>query len=392
MKKSISLILKIVVALVVLALAAKAVAARLATDPASAAPPTPPPASVTVETLTPRKAPTWTEFSGRMQAVDYAEIRPEVSGRITEVRFQDGQTVQAGDILFVIDPRPFQAAVDRDKANIASAQSKLQLAKFDQQRAQSLITSHAIAQSDLDKYNDEEHGAEASLAAATAELAQAQVDLDHAYVTAPIAGRLSRVEITLGNFVQAGANAPLLTSVVSNDGIYADFEVDEQTYLKAIRASAAQGTTAASLPVQVVAQGDDHLYTGNLESFDNHIDTVSGTIRARAKFANRDGALVPGMFVTVKLGEGHDGMALLVPDRAVSSDQSKKFVFVVEAGNKVSYREVELGAQVGSSRIVEKGLSAGDRIVVDGIQHIHPADVVDPHDIGSTGQLTSSNN
>ena len=390
MKKAISLVLKIVTALVILGFVTKAVLARLATDPASAAPPASPPANVTVETLTPRKAPTWTEFSGRMQAVDYAEIRPEVTGRITEVRFHDGQTVKAGDILFVIDPRPFQAAADRDQANVASAQSKLQLAKFDQQRAQSLITSHAIAQSDLDKFNDEEHGAEASLAAARAELAQAQVDLDHAYVTAPISGRLSRVEITLGNLVQAGANAPLLTSIVSNDGIYADFDVDEQTYLKAVRAFTANSAGESSLPVQLVAQGDDHLYSGNLESFDNHIDTVSGTIRARAKFANRDGALVPGMFVTVKLGNSHDGLALLVPDRAVSSDQSKKFVFVVDAANKVSYREVELGAQVGSNRIVEKGLAAGDRVVVDGVQHIHPADTVDPHEISAADQLSSN--
>jgi multidrug efflux system membrane fusion protein len=323
-----------------------------------------------------------------MQAVDYAEIRPEVSGRITEVRFQDGQTVKAGDILFVIDPRPYQAVVDRDKANIALAQSKLELAKFDQQRAETLIGSHAIAQSDLDKYNDEERSAEASLAAAQADLAQAQVDLEHAYVTAPISGRLSQVDVTLGNIVQSGANAPLLTSIVSNDGIYADFDVDEQTYMQTIRASG--NSPQPLVPVQVVAQGDDHAYTGVIESFDNRIDTVSGTIRARAKFANKDGALVPGMFVTVKLGGTNPIDALLVPERAIGFDQSKKFVYVVDASGTVSYRPVDLGDQVGAERIVRSGLAAGDRVIVDGIQHVHPADVVDAKEVAPDSDLTAT--
>jgi multidrug efflux system membrane fusion protein len=342
-----------------------------------------------VKTLHPEKARVWTEFSGRMHAVDYAEIRPEVSGRITEVRFQDGQTVKAGDILFVIDPRPYQAAVDRDKADIASAQSKLELAQYDQQRAQNLIGSHAIAQSDLDKFNDEQRSAQAALDAAKAQLAAAQVDLEHAYVTAPISGRVSRVEITLGNLVQSGSSAPLLTSIVSNDGIYADFDVDEQTYLQVVRASASGTAMQPLLPVQVIAQGDDHPYNGVIESFDNRIDTVSGTIRARAKFDNKDGALVPGMFVTVKLAGSSDSDALLVPERAVGFDQSKKFVYVVDASGKVSYRPVDLGDQVGAQRIVKSGLAAGDRVIVDGIQHVHPADVVDAKEVAPDTDLTA---
>jgi multidrug efflux system membrane fusion protein len=389
MKRFFSILLQLIVVLAVLVGAGKAVAWRLASDQTAtaAAPAAHPPVTVTVKTLEPEKARVWTEFSGRMKAVDYAEIRPEVSGRITEVRFRDGQTVKAGDILFVIDPRPYQAVVDRDQANIASAQSKLELAQFDQQRAQSLISSHAIAQSDLDKYNDEQRSAEAALAAAKADLAQAQVDLEHAHVTAPISGRVSQVDITLGNIVQSGANAPLLTSIVSDDGIYADFDVDEQTYLQTIRAS---GNAQPLVPVQVVAQGDDHPYTGVIESFDNRIDTVSGTIRARAKFDNRDGALVPGMFVTVKLAGSSNTDALLVPERAIGFDQNKKFVYVVDAEGKVSYRPVELGDQVGSQRIVQSGLAAGDRVIVDGIQHVHPDDVVDAKEMAPASDLTAT--
>jgi multidrug efflux system membrane fusion protein len=390
MKKFASIMLKTVVVLALLGLAGKAVVSRLASDQtaASAAPASHSPATVLVKTLQLEKARVWTEFSGRMQAVDYAEIRPEVNGRITEVRFRDGQTVKAGDVLFVIDPRPYQAVVDRDQANIVSAQSKLELAQFDQQRAQSLISSHAIAQSDLDKYNDEQRSAQAALDAAKADLAQAQVDLEHAYVTAPISGRVSQVDVTLGNIVQSGANAPLLTSIVSNDGIYADFDVDEQTYMETIRASG--NAQNPLVPVQVVVQGDSHTYNGVIESFDNRIDTVSGTIRARAKFDNKDGALVPGMFVTVKLGGTGETDALLVPERAIGFDQSKKFVFVVDASGTVSYRPVELGDQVGSQRIVQSGLAAGDRVIVDGIQHVHPADVVDAKEMAPGSDLTAT--
>ncbi|HUB68502.1 MAG TPA: efflux RND transporter periplasmic adaptor subunit, partial [Candidatus Methylacidiphilales bacterium] len=394
MKKTASIILKIIVAAAVLGLIGTAIASRLKDNPAAlAAASTPPPASVTVRTLQPEKTRVWTEFSGRMQAVDYAEIRPQVSGRITDVRFKDGQNVKAGDILFVIDPRPYQAAVDRDQANVVSASSKLELAKLDQQRAQTLIVTHAIAQSDLDRFNDEERSAEAALDAVKADLAQAQVDLEHAYVAAPISGRVSRVEITLGNLVQSGPNAPVLTSIVSNDGIYADFEVDEQTYLQIVRASAQNGAPSASIPVQVLAQGDEnHSYYGVIESFDNRIDTASGTIRARAKFDNQDGALIPGMFVTVKLGSSSDVDVLLIPSRALGFDQSKRFVYVVDSAGKVAYREVELGPEVGNRRIVEKGLVPGDRVITDGIQHVNPGDVVAAHEAPMDNNVTTAAN
>jgi membrane fusion protein, multidrug efflux system len=338
-----------------------------------------PPANVIVETLSEQKVRIWTEFSGRMHAVDYAEVRPEVSGRIMEVKFQDGQHVKAGDVLFVIEPEPYEAAVERDQASVESAQSKLLYAQTDKGRGDKLIKDHAIAQSDLDNYDNSVRVAQADVDNAQAQLKQAKIDLDHAYVIAPISGRASRAEITVGNVVQSGLNAPLLTSIVSQDGIYADFEVDEQTYLDTIRNTASGNAEEQKIPVQLVAAGDNgHVYTGFIQSFDNKIDPASGTIRARAKFANSDAALIPGMFVSVKLASSQDRMALLVPDRAVGFDQSKKFVYVVDADNKVSYREVSLGKSVDKSRVVEDGLKAGDRIIVDGVQQVRPNDIVAP--------------
>jgi multidrug efflux system membrane fusion protein len=344
-----------------------------------------PPVPVVVKTLTEQNVRLWTEFSGRLHAVDYAEIRPEVSGRIMEVRFSDGQSVKAGDILFVIDPRPYADAVARDEADVASAKSKVELARLDQDRYAALIASHAIAQSDLDKVNDTQRVAAAVEQQAEASLLQAKLDLEHAYVTAPISGRVSRAEITVGNLVQSGAAAPLLTSIVSQDGIYADFEVDEQTYMQSVRSVARNNEQEGRIPVQLVIAGDkDQVYTGFIQSFDNHLDVTSGTIRARAKFDNAKDALVPGMFVTVKLASAEERPTLLVPERALSFDQSKKSVYVVDASNKVVYREVELGKQVQNERVVESGLQAGDRVIVDGIQRVRPNDVVD-----ATEQMTA---
>jgi multidrug efflux system membrane fusion protein len=366
----------------------QAAATAAAAPPAAA--PAKPPTPVVVETLSEQSVRLWSQFSGRMHAVDYAEIRPEVSGRITEVRFQDGQQVKAGDVLFVIDPRPYAAAVERDQAALESAQSQLVRANQDEDRGKALIASHAIAQSDLDTYNNNTRTAQANIDAADAQLKQAQVDLEHAYVTAPISGRVSRAEITLGNVVEAGINAPLLTSIVSQDGIYADFEVDEQTYLDSIRNGAVGNAQEQRIPVQLTVGDDGRVYSGFIQSFDNRIDSSSGTIRARAKFANADGALVPGMFVSVRVAASQDRRVLLVPDRAVGFDQSKKFVYVVDAGDKVSYREVQLGQSVDKKRVVEGGLNAGDRVIVDGIQAVRPNDIVAAKEVADDADSTQS--
>ncbi len=330
----------------------------------------------------------WSEFSGRMTAVDSADIRPEVNGRITEVRFANGQHVKKGDVLFVIDPRPYEAAIAKAEADLATAKSNASFAHTDLARATALIGAQAISRSYYDQRVNAEGVADASIKAAEAELATAKVDLDHAYVKAPIDGRLSRAELTVGNVVQSGANAPLLTSIVSNDGIYADFDVDEQTYLDSARARAATAAREQKTPVELTIPGDTgHAYEGMIESFDNKINTGTGTIRARARFANADGTLVPGMFVSVRLAGARDKSAILVPEAAVSSDQSKRYVFVVDGRDHADYRAVALGDQVGSQQVVTSGLHDGDRIIVGGLQKVQPGALVDPR--LDTGDLAS---
>ncbi|MCP5412296.1 MAG: efflux RND transporter periplasmic adaptor subunit [Alphaproteobacteria bacterium] len=339
--------------------------------------------AVPVNTLTvePQKAQIWSDFSGRLDAVDYAEIRPQVSGRITEIRFRNGQTVKAGDVLFVIDPRPFQAAVAKAAADLESARTNAALAKANLSRADSLKKAGAIALQSYDQAANASAVADAAIGAAQATLTQARLDVDHAYVKAPISGRVSRAEITVGNLVQSQTNAPLLTSIVSNDGIYADFDVDEQTYIRGVHA--ATGDQARKIPVELTVPGDDsRTYKGVIESFDNHIDTGSGTIRARARFDNADGSLVPGMFVSVRMASAADNAVLLVPERAIGTDQNKRFVFV-DDGGKAAFREVTLGASVDGRRVVTSGLSRGDRVIVDGIQHIQPGVAVAATDISS---------
>jgi multidrug efflux system membrane fusion protein len=344
---------------------------------AAATPAARPPAQVVVTTLAPRKVRLWSEFSGRLHAIDYAEIRPEVSGYITDVKFADGQLVKQGDLLVVIDPRPYQAAVERDQASLTSAQSKVALAKIQIDRYNGLIQTHSVSQDELDNATNTYQVAQADEQNAQAVLTQAKLDLEHAYVTAPISGRVSRAEITVGNLVQTGVSAPILTSIVSQDGIYADFDVDEQTYLQTIRASAHDSAHEQQVPVQLVVQGDaGHVYEGFIESFDNRIDPTSDTIRARARFANTDGALVPGMFVTARLSSAAEQTVLLVPQRAISFDQSKASVLVVDDSNKVGYRQVELGKTVETDRVVNSGLVAGDRVIVDGVQLVRPDDQV----------------
>jgi multidrug efflux system membrane fusion protein len=344
---------------------------------AVASPPAAQPVAVSVKTLAEQEVRVWSEFSGRLHAVDAAEIRPEVGGRITEVLFADGQQVKAGDVLFVIDPRPYEAAVARAEANLASARTNAGFARVELDRAAGLMKSQAIAQRVYDERANASRVADAAVKAAQAGLEQAQLDLEHAHVKAPITGRASRAEITVGNLVQPGPGAPLLTTIVSDRSIYADFEVDEQTYVSAIRGEGVGRDAEHRIPVELTLQGDaGHVYRGTIDSFDNRIDQASGTIRARARFANADGALVPGMFVSVRLAEGTTQNQLLIPDRAIGFDQSKKFVYVVGPDNKVAYRQVELGKEVEAQRVALSGVRAGDRVIVDGVQHVRPELVV----------------
>jgi len=337
-----------------------------------------PPIPVTVAAVEPRHVRLWSEFSGRLTAVDSAEVRPQVSGRITEIRFRDGQQVTAGDVLFVIDPRPYEAAVTKAEADLATAETNARLARVELDRASRLMNAQAVARDFYDQRANANGVAEAAIKSAQAALVQAKLDVDHAYIKAPISGRVSRAEITLGNLVQT-TPAPLLTTIVSNNGIYADFDVDEQTYLRAVRAHAKSVSQEQRIPVELTLLSDrDHIYPGTIESFDNQIATGTGTIRARARFNNEDGSLMPGMFASIRLASAVNNSALLVPEDAVGSDQSKRFVLVVNPRHKVEFREVALGQQVSGQRVVLSGLRPGEQIIVDGLQRVQPGALVDP--------------
>lgn len=336
---------------------------------------------VTVKTIEPQKVRIWSEFSGRLQAVDTAEIRPEVSGRITKVNFEDGDLVKAGDVLFVIDPRPYEAAVARAEARVATAKANFVYAQLEMNRAANMIKTEAVAKRIYDERFNANEVAVAAIKSAEADLKQAKVDLEHAHVQAPISGRAGRVELTVGNLVQPGANSPLMTRIVANDPIYADFEVDEQTYLDSVRNVAHNRNLERKIPVRLYLNGNkEDVFTGTIYTFDNRLDVGSGTIRARAKFDNKDGVLLPGMFVTVALGKSEDEEALLVPQQAISTDQNKNYVFIVGKDNRVIYREVSLGKEYGNQRIVLKGLEPGDRVVINGMQHIKVGELVNPEE------------
>lgn len=338
--------------------------------PAQAAPPQKMP--VTAILIEKRDVQLWNNYSARIEAVDFVEIRPQVSGRITDIQFEDGQIVEKGDVIYVIDPRPFQAALKQAQALLAGTQNRLSLAKKELARAQELIKTDTIPKSLYDERRNTVNVAVSEVKAAEAQLDRARIDIDYAYVKAPISGRISRAEIKLGNLVSSGANAPILTSIVSDEGVFADFEVDEQTYLKHIRSVVRDSQDEKNVPVRLLLNGESQNYNGFIHSFDNRIDPNSGTIRARAFFENEDGALLPGMFASVQMGSPSTQERILVPERAIGTDQNRKFVYVVNDQDIIEYREVQIGQSTNGNRIINQGLNEGDKVVTEGIIRIRP--------------------
>jgi len=350
-----------------------------ASAPARAAPMAP---QVDVATVLDKTVTDWQTYSGRMQAVERVDIRPQVSGTIVSVNFKDGALVKKGDVLYVIDPRPYAAEVSRAEAQLAAAKARNGYAQSDWERAQRLITDNAIAKRDYDEKQNTAQEALAKVKAAQAALEAARINLGYTTITAPVSGRVSRTESTLGNVVSAGANAAPLTTLVSVSPIYASFDVDEQTYLQYINRARNGGRVSVQLGL---ANETGYSRTGEIASVDNRLDTSSGTIRVRARFDNADGALVPGLYARIKVegGEAHD--ALLIDDAAIGTDQDKKFVFVVDGQGRAAYREVSLGALHGNLRVISAGLHRGERIVVGGIQRVKSGDLVTPHLVPMTG-------
>ncbi|SFA75013.1 membrane fusion protein, multidrug efflux system [Collimonas sp. OK607] len=352
----------------------------------------PPPAavSVSVAAALEKSVTEWDDFSGRVEAIERVEIRPRVSGTIDAVHFQEGQLVKKGDLLFTIDPRPYQAELARAVATQAGAQAGLALAKTELARTNRLIEEHAVAQRELDQRNNALLEADASLKAADAAVQTARLNLQYTSISAPVSGRVSRAEITVGNLVGAGVASPALTTVVSVSPVYVSFEVDEQTYIRYAANGAVGNSGVSHLPVSIgLASEDGYPHQGQIKAFDNRLDTASGTMRVRAVFDNQNGALTPGMYARVRTGGSAAETAVLIDDKAVGNDQDKKYVMVLGADNKVTYRPVKLGPIVDGLRVVRSGLKKDERIVVNGLQRIRPNDLVTPVTVSMDGENTS---
>lgn len=334
---------------------------------------------VSVATVIEREIQEWNEFSGKLVAVDKVAIRPRVSGVIESVHFQDGAMVAKGDLLFVIDTRPFTAELNRAQAAVASANAAYSLAESEFARAQRLYKDKAIVQREYEERKNSANIAKANVESSQALLETARLNLEYTQVTSPIAGKIGRAEITVGNLVELGSNAPILTNVVANNPIYTDFEIDEDNFLKYSNTAVNNSQEAQQIPViMTVGNENSATYEGFVQSFDNSLDAQSGTIRARAVFENQDGRLVPGLFARIKLGNAEKKPAILITDRAVGTDQNKKFVYVIGANNQAEYREIQLGSKVDTLRVVRQGLAKGERIVVSGLQRVRPSAPVIP--------------
>ncbi|MGH7628680.1 MAG: efflux RND transporter periplasmic adaptor subunit [Gemmatimonadales bacterium] len=347
------------------------------------APPPPPPAAVTVAEAKEQEINEWDEFTGRIEAVDAVDIRPRVSGYIQRVAFAEGKEVKKGDVLFIIDPRPYQAELARAAAELQRARTRAALAGKEVERAERLVAVQAISREEFDTRTSAEAESRASIAAAEAAVATARLNMDWTRVRSPISGRVSRAEITQGNLVQAGPpDATLLTTVVSLDPVYVYFEGDEQTYLRygdLARAGARPSSRDTRNPIQLgLANEQGFPHTGYVDFVDNQLNPETGTIRARGVFSNKDRAFTPGLFARLKLVGSARYRAVLVLDRAVGTDQDKKFVLVLQPDSTVEYRPVQIGRLVDGLRIVTAGLKGGERIVINGLQRVRPGMKVAP--------------
>lgn len=352
-------------------------------DDKTAAPPPAGPPAVTVAQPLSQQITEWDEFTGRFEAMETIELRARVSGYLESIHFRDGQIVEKGDKLFVIDQRRFRIAVDQAKAQIEQARAQLALARSDVQRARPLAQRRTIPARELEAREAAQKEASARLAAAQASLRQAELELEWTEVRAPITGRVSNARIDVGNLVTGGAggNATLLTTIVSLDPIHFVFEGSEADYLKYIRLDRTgqrQSARTASHPVAVrLIDEDSFRHRGRMDFVDNRVDPNSGTIRARAIFENPDALLTPGVFGRLRL-YGGESDALLLPDSAIASDQANKIVMTVADDNTVTMKVVTLGPIVDGLRVVRTGLAPTDRVIINGIQRAQAGARVEP--------------
>jgi RND family efflux transporter MFP subunit len=361
-----------------------------------------PPPQVTVAAAVSRKVTEFDEFTGRFEAVERVEVRPRVSGYISSVNFRDGDEVRKGDVLFVIDPRPYVAERDKARAQLAQARSQLALAKSERDRATKLLGQHAISQEEFDTRTAGNEQAQASVEGAQAALDSAALNLEFTRVTAPITARISRALVTSGNYVASGVTP--LTTLVSLDPIYVTFDGDEQAYLrysKLARASARGASQDATHNPVVVGLANESGYPhqGTLVFIDNALDPATGTIHSRALLENHERLFTPGLFARIRLLDSAQHDAVLVNDSAIGTDQTVRYVLVVGASNKVEYRPVQLGPVIDGLRVVQSGLTAGETVVVNGLQRVRPGAQVQPHRVamgerayGEGARLLAGNN
>lgn len=341
----------------------------------TAEPAGPPPPAVAVSRPIQREVVEWEEYTGRLDAVETVEVRARVGGYLEKVNFKDGSLVKKGDLLFVIDPRPYKAALGRAQGELARAQARRDLAKNDLARAQRLFEKRVISEEELDTRDKNLREAVAAVQSAQSAVDEAKLNLEFTEVRAPISGRISRELVTEGNLVNDGTGtATLLTTIVSLDPIYVYFEVDEKAYLRqgARRRTGERGTLQVAVnPVFVgLADEEGFPHEGRLDFLDNRFDPAVGTIRARAVVDNPDGMLTPGLFARVKLPSSGKFPAVLLDDKAVLTDQDRKYVYVLDADNRAQRRDVKLGRMFDGLRIVTEGLGADDAVVVHGVQKI----------------------
>ena len=351
-----------------------------------------PPPAVTIAQPVKRTVTDWDEFTGRFEAVEEVQVRPRVGGSVTSVQFKDGDMVHTGDLLYVIDSRPFEAVAEQADGQLADARAKTELAKRELDRALALVQTSAVSEQNVDQRRQALQAAHAAEMQAEAALKAAQLNIEFTHVLAPITGRVGRHLISVGNLVQGGDNGPstLLTTIVSMDPIYVYFDVDEATYQRNSRLWF-EGKRPSSRdtpnPVQVALSGETKpSHEGHMDFLDNRLDESTGTLRSRAVIPNKDLSILPGQFGRVRLIGSSPYEALLLPDTAIATDQSRKIVFVVKDDDTVEARAVELGPLDGGLRVIREGLKPEDRVIVDGIQRARVGAKVTPHkaEIGSS--------
>jgi multidrug efflux system membrane fusion protein len=332
-----------------------------------------PPPPVTVANPTKKVTTDWDEFTGRFDAIEQVQIRARVTGFVTKVAFTDGAVVKAGDLLYEIDPRQYQAAAEQAQGQLDDAKAKVVLAEKELERATTLIKTQAISENIVDQRSQAIAAAQAATLQAEGALKQAQLNVEYTKVVAPIAGRVSRHLVTVGNLVQGSeSGATLLTSIVSLSPIYVYFDTDEATYVRNSKLWF-EGKRPSSRdtpnPVQITLVGETKpSHEGKMDFLDNRLDVGTGTLRGRAIVDNKDLSILPGQFARVRVIASGEYEALLIPDAAVANDQSRKIVMVVKADDTVEARPVTLGPLDGGLRVIREGLKPDDRVIVDGIQ------------------------